>query len=264
MMPVWCKICGNLYYYQMQNCPFMRQLPLLFLLFLSTSIFSQSINLHTSPFTALDLAPRWRIGVEYDTQMDLAFSLDIGYGNDALQTRTTDRRRWDNNYYYLEFRPEIKLFLTSFKRTPNFRKLQQQRLGRYPANSSAAYISLEYFHSHLKNTFSNTNILLSSNLVVRFDEGRFHKIKNGGHFKIGIKHQAGRFVIDFSGGIGGTRRHKFYTDVKNWIPNYSFYPEAFDSEPFDFADKHEFIGTRSLVHATLNLRIGYAIWRKKL
>jgi len=60
--------------------------------------------------------------------MDLAFSFDIGYGNDALQVKAIDRRRWDNDYYYLEFRPEIKLFLTSFKRNPHFRKLLQQLL----------------------------------------------------------------------------------------------------------------------------------------
>ena len=237
----------------------MKLLPLLLLL--PISVFSQSINLHTSPFTALDLAPRWRIGIEYDTQMDLAFSLDVGYGNDALQVKATDRRRWDNNYYYLEFRPEIKLFLTSFKRNPDFRKLQQQKSGSYPKNSSAAYISLEYFHSHLKNTFYNLDIPISPPVGVSFDEGKFHKIKNGGHFKIGIKHRVSRFLMDFSTGIGGTRRHKFYTDVKNSMTSTSLY---FNDRAWDFVDDYKEVGTDSLVHLTLNFRLGYIIWRKKL
>jgi len=238
----------------------MRHLPLLFLFLLSTSAFSQSINLHTTPFSALDLAPRWRIGVEYDTQMDLAFSLDIGYGNDALQVRTTDRRRWDNEYYYLEFRPEIKLFLTSFKRNPDFRKLQQQRLGSYPQNSSAAYISLEYFHSHLKNTFYNLDIPVASGVGVSFDESRFHKIKNGGHFKIGSKLRLGRFIMDFSGGVGHTRRNKFYTDTKNLQTYMHFY---FPEREWNFADSYKKIGVDNLIHFTLNFRFGYMIWRKE-
>lgn len=237
----------------------MRQLPLLFLLFFSISAFSQSINLHTSPSTALDLAPRWRVGVEYDTQMDLAFSFDIGYGNDALQVKAIDRRRWDNDYYYLEFRPEIKLFLTSFKRNPHFRKLLQQRLGGYPENSSSGYISLEYFHSHLQNIFYDLSIRLSSDVGVSFDEGKFHKIKNGGHFKVGVKHRTGRFIIDFSGGIGGTRRNKFYTSTKN-IQTYT--PFYYDEQDRDFTDNYREIGIDSLVHFTLNLRLGYVIWRK--
>lgn len=241
----------------------MRQLPLLLFLLFSFSAFSQSINLHTSPFTALDLAPRWRVGIEYDTQTDVAFSLDIGYGNDALQTKATDRRRWDSEYYYLEFRPEIKLFLTSFKRNPNFRKTQQQKLqklGIRQESNSAAYISLEYFHSRLQNTFYDLGVNLSSDAGVFFDKGTFHKIKNGGHFKLGVKHRNGRLIIDFSGGIGGTRRNKFYTNVEN--PS-TYTP--FDGgivEAFNFADSYKTIGKTSLVHATLNLRLGYVIWRK--
>lgn len=260
MILIWCRICGNLYYLPNAKLPVMRQLPLLFLLLLSTSAFSQSINLHTSPSTALDMAPRWRIGVEYDTQMEWAFSLDVGYGNDALQVKATDRRRWDNEYYYLEFRPEIKLFLTSFKRNPNFRKHIRQRLGQYPHSNSSGYISLEYFHSHLKNTFYNSSIEISRDTRILFDEGTFHKIKNGGHFKIGVKHRDGRFIMDFSTGIGGTQRHKFYTEIKNSMTYTPFYD--YDDNKLFPVDDYRKVGVNSLVHFTLNLRLGYMIWRK--
>ncbi len=237
----------------------MRHLPLLFLTLLSISAFSQSINLHTSPFTALDLAPRWRIGVEYDTQMDLAFSLDVGYGNDALQVKAKDRRRWSNEYYYLEFRPEIRLFLTGLKRKSNYRKIQQQRLGRYPESNTSGYISLEYFHSHLKNTFNNSSIEVSHDTRILFDKGRFHKIKNGGHFKIGAKHRVGRFIMDFSTGIGGVRRHKFYTEIENSMTSS---PLFHNDREWMFTDDYRKIGKDSLVHLTLNFRLGYMIWRK--
>lgn len=241
----------------------MKQLPSIFLLLFSISAFSQSISLHTNPFTALDLAPRWRVGVEYDTQMAWAFSLDVGYGNDALQVKAIDRRRWDNDYYYLEFRPEIKLFLTSFRRNPNFRKIRQQRfqkLGIDEEISSSSYISLEYFHSRLQNTFSDLGIRLSPDIGVFFEEGRFHKIKNGGHFKIGTKHRTGRFIFDFSGGIGGTRRNKFYTNTKNLQTYTPFY---YNERNWDFTDSYEEIGADSLVHFTLNVRLCFVLWRKE-
>lgn len=233
---IWCKICDNLYYLPNAKLPAMRHyLPLLFLFLLSTPVSAQSINFHSTPIAIIDYSPRWRIGIEYDTQTRLAYSFDIGFGNYALNKFRVNGLKWGADYEFLELRPEVKYYFSETRSEKNL------------------YAGVELLFLQLNNAF--TNITLGD---IMYEEAIFHKQKFGGHFKVGATTYDGPIYVDLSIGVGTAHRNRYYTDKTNPQPTTFYYDHR-----EDWGDGHLNVGKSLIWHFTYNLKIGFVLWRKE-
>lgn len=212
----------------------MRRLLLtLFSLTFALNISAQSINLHTTPVASYDYSPRWRMGIEYNTENRLSYSLDVGYGNYTLNKFRVNGLKWGEDYNFFEARPEVKYYFP------------QNRTGKI-------YAGIELLFLQLNNTF--TNISLDN---VAYEEAIFHKRKFGGHFKTGTTYYIGRLLVELSGGIGLAHRNRYYTDIVNPQPIYYY-----DSRE-NWGDGHKKVGKSIIWHFTYNLKIGFVLWQKE-
>lgn len=234
----------------------MRHLPLVFLLFFSLPAFSQFANLHINPFTEFDLSPRWRIGVEYDTQAAFAFSLDVGYGDYALNKFRINDLKWGAGYQFLEVRPEVKYFLAKNIDSP--RRFFKSMYLRSAAGVSL-YTGVELFYIRLDNTFKNDYYEQPDpGQDIAYNKATFHKRKVGAHVKYGIQYLIRKLVIDNSVGVGMAHRNRFYTDIVDaQVVTESFEP----AESFNAG--HRKAGKRLIYHLTFNMRLGFMFWQKK-
>ncbi len=240
----------------------MRQFYLFLTLLLShnTLSFAQSLDIHTSFFTALDFSPRWRLGVEYNTNPGkFAYNIDVGYGNYALNKFRIDESKWGTDYQFLEIRPEVKYFFAKnvgytgrFIRPP----FTPNRPG---AHNVSMYTGIELFFLRLNNTFEDDYYVTpSATTFITYDSSLFHKQKIGGHLKYGAQYTNGRFVVDNSLGIGLAHRNRFSTGTVN--------PQAvipFEKRGEFYTPGHRRIGKSIIWHFTLNIRVGFILWRKE-
>lgn len=219
-------------------------LVLFFFLNIAQNSFSQENPMPTSnlsiklmPLSMFDSSPRYRIGLEYISNKKLGYTLDIGYGNYALnQWRFSGK---EQDYSLFEIRPEIKYLFWRHK-------------------NNYLYAALEGFYINEKNIFETGHYQRENlDLEITFDSAKFQRQKYGAHLKLGFNLSAfERFSLDIYGGFGVARRIISYTDVVNpvvgewpifveWLPQ----PDLFEGE-------------QTIFHLALGFKIGYVLFGK--
>lgn len=138
-----------------------------------------------------DPGPRYRIGLEYISDKQLGYTVDIGYGNHTLNRwRFSDKNRV---YSLFEIRPEIKYL---FLRHRN-----------------------HFLYGAIEGFYINENKILGSghyqrenaDFEIRFDRAKFRRQKYGARLKLGLNLSVfERFSLDVYGGFGVAHRNISY------------------------------------------------------
>lgn len=194
---------------------------------------TRKLDFHITPITFIDYSPRIRIGVEYTNKWNLGYSLNFGYGDDAIP-EITGMYMAGENYQFFEIRPEIKYYLNS-----SFQRVRP-------------YISAELFGIFLTMDRKDSYYYPDEGVgVIYFDKAKVEKLKYGSHIKLGVKVFSIRKIsIDAYAGIGMANRDVSYYGIKNPISQ----PEGVFEEWFINQLKIE--GSKLIPHLTLGLKFG--------
>ncbi|MBX2927886.1 MAG: hypothetical protein KF852_08640 [Saprospiraceae bacterium] len=161
-----------------------------------------SFEVHLSPSTPFLIPVRWSGGVGYDTGKRFGYSLDAGYGSEALNTPRFRDLAPDGRYRFKELRAEARYY-------------KRDASGYHP------YVGLEVFYTQTEAALANgiyeqdgTGGMLS------FERADFQRNQWGIHLLAG--HQFPiykRFFANIIFGIGGVSRFVTYRNVENPAPS---------------------------------------------
>lgn len=201
----------------------------------------QWLEIHINPVPLIDLTPRWRLGFEYKYNPKLAFDLELGYGNYAINKWRFKGTGSGLDYTFKEIRPEVKY---------HFLNLNEEM---------SLYAAAELFYLNMTQSMTDSYYHLENhNAIIRYDEAIFHKEKMGVHLKGGLQLLAfKRLTLDFYGGLGLAQRWIGYADIINpvfddvvvfeeWIPQIEKYP-----------------GTKTIFHLTMGFKVGIVLWKQQ-
>ena len=193
-----------------------------------------SLLIHVRPSSLMARNPRVGIAIEYQTFGRVVFSFDYGFANDRL-LQALDFTERGSNYEYVEFRPEIKYFLSKKKKI---------------------YFATEFFLAKFQKTKYDDYIIgIGFDEGVQYDSAVYKKSKRGVHGKFGLKARSGPLVdFDIFVGIGFVSRSSSFEDINS--------PIVIDLPPEIFAqfERRENFGLNG--HATIGLKIGFGIIQK--
>jgi len=230
----------------------MRQLTFFILLFFCLptkslaqvdSLFRGTIQGYIIPFVWVDNNPRLRVGLEYHGYDRMAYSLEIGFGNNFLNQGKLNRVVWGQEYSFFELRPEIKWFVKENVKLPWYLR---------GAILVPNYFAVEGFYQEMHDQLENSDFdPKSSDIEIAYDEASFKKIKIGAHAKVGFKMLLWKkVVIDIYEGIGLAYRKISYTNLVNPVltedRNGEWWSESYKNE-----------GAYFLFQVSLGVRVGY-------
>ena len=183
------------------------------------------------------------MGLEYHGYDRMAYSLEIGFGNNLLNQAKLNRVVWGQEYSFFELRPEIKWFAKKKSSLPWY----IWTTGKLPR-----YIAVEGFYQEMHDQLENSDFNPKANAFdIAYEEASFKKIKIGAHVKYGFKVLIWKkVVIDFYEGIGLAYRKISYTNLVN--PVLTEDPEGeWWSQPY----KNQ--GAYFLFQFSVGVRVGY-------
>ena len=206
-------------------------------------MFRGTIQGYVVPLTWFDNNPRLRVGLEYHGYDRMAYSLEIGFGNNFLNQGKLNRVVWGQEYSFFELRPEIKWFVKENVKLPWYLR---------GAILVPNYFAVEGFYQEMHDQLENSDFdPKSSDIEIAYDEASFKKIKIGAHAKVGFKMLLWKkVVIDIYEGIGLAYRKISYTNLVNPVltedRNGEWWSESYKNE-----------GAYFLFQVSLGVRVGY-------
>jgi len=201
---------------------------------------TRKINIYLHPAPVFDYTPRYRFGMELHNPSRLAFALDAGYGESAING-WTEIGFIGNEYQLAEIRPEVKWYLTRYD---------------FPVKW---YVSSELFFIYMTDVMYDDYFHTEDdyNQITEFDRAVMEKMKGGLHLKFGVKRYLDSGVtLDIFGGIGVALRNISYYQVEN--PN-TYYDYSIWYEWF--VPVYKFPGTSMIPHITMGFKLGY-FWER--
>ncbi len=219
-----------------------------FLLFLIIPQFSYSqfeknyntIDLHFNPLTLIDYTPRYRFGIEYNSNSNFAYNCEIGLGNYYFNGWRAEGMLLGSEYKFLEIRPEIKYNFFQTERASIYTSVEL-----FLTDTKAVFKEGEYYDISLEGTYT-------------YESANFHRKKSGLHIKLGYRSMLfDRLSSELYFGVGMAKRVISYSNVEGaiyagenlfieWVPQ-----------------NYKFEGTDNMIHLTAGYKIGFLIWKGK-
>jgi hypothetical protein len=198
------------------------------------------LNIKIMPLSVLDGNPRYRLGLEFISDLNLGVGIDFGVGSSSLNKWRLGKGGWGKEYQLYEIRPEIK-YLVQRKEDYYF------------------YVATEFFFIRMRNVLESGSYHKEhTNYETRYDWANFSKQKYGAHLKGGVAIKfSTKFDLDIYAGIGAAKRKITYQDVINPIEN----PDPIFVEWLP--QPHLFEGESRLLHLSMGIKIGYRLWTNK-
>lgn len=194
-----------------------------------------SFDIHMSPSTLFWMPVRWSGGVGYDTGKRLGYSLDVGYGSEALNAPRFRDLAPDGRYRFKELRAETRYY-------------KRYDSGFHP------YIGLEAFYTQTEAALVN-GYLEQDGMggMLSFERADFQRSQWGIHLLLGYQFPVyKRFFANIILGVGGVSRFVTYRNVENPAPS--------DIRPRGYIigdPRRE--GKSDDIHGVFRVRLGYFI-----
>lgn len=158
-----------------------------------------ALGIHLSPSTLLLAPVRWSGGIAYNTAGNLGFSLDIGYGSEAINWVRFKHLAPDGRYRFAEVRGEFRHYK------------------RYPSGFSP-YMGIEPFYTHTIAELSNGSFLQDGveGDYLAFSRADFERRQWGAHLVFGYEFPIRKaFYCNFILGVGYAARFISYRNVED-------------------------------------------------
>ncbi len=190
----------------------------------------KKLNIKWMPLSLIAETQRFRIGVEFVSENNLAYNLDVGLGSDYFGLNFSDVD--NHNYRFFEVRPEIK-YIYAYKKRLYF------------------YSALELFYLQAKTVFEDGKYEdKETEKGFFFGQADFSKQKYGFHIKGGFGLTVKALCLDWYVGFGFARRIIDYTNVVNRREGASV---SWKEIPKPYLFEQD----RITPHVTVGFKIGY-------
>ncbi len=191
-------------------------------------------GIYLSPSTPFLAPVRWSGGAVYNISNNFGFSIDAGYGSEALNKPRFSGLAPGGRYRFGELRGEARYY-------------------RRNLSGGSPYIGLEFFYTHTAATLANGSFEQDSRAGnLAFDRADFIRKQWGIHWLTGYDFPIyKRFFGNIILGVGYVSRVNSYQNIENPV-----LLDDFRGNGFLFADPRK-EGWSDSIHGVFRVRLGY-------